>query len=748
MAVQHSFRPTQRHQFDFVVAGGGVAGVCAAIAAARHGCRTALVQDRPVLGGNSSSEIRVPPASPSLRIPWAVETGILLEMQLEERWRNHAWTQAGHTNSNWDLVLYEWVTREPNLTLFLNASVREVAMDDEGRIQSLTAIQLGNEQVLELTAPLYCDATGDGVVAFQAGVPYHFGREARSEFDEPGAPEIADDLVLPSTVLIQARDMGYPVPFRAPKWAANYPDESMLTHRGHRDPAKDEYLWIEIGNPFNTLVDNEAIRDELLKHALGAWDHIKNHCVDRENAANWALEWVGSVVGKRETRRFEGDYWLREQDVTSAARFEDAVAYGGWYVDHHNPKGLNAAPDEPWSAGRGDVRRVVVHPYAIPYRTLYARRAPNLFLGGRSMSATHMALGSIRLQPTLAVCGQAIGVAAGLCREYGLDPREIGHRHLHELQQRLIRDDCFLPGIAVDDAADLAPKATATASSSAALSLLPTADERELVTDLAMLFPISADHIESVSLALRSTLDHPATIQLTVRAAANCWDFSSTEDLATASATLSPNSETDLTFQLGLSVAPHAFYWICVRPVPGVYWKNAESVPNGCVAAWRSDIGMDFQYHEKQRIARAMRVEPPCHPFTPENVLASPGRPETWPNCWVSEPGQAFSQQLTLTWSDPIRADCVEILFDSNLTREFRYMEPLQAPPEVVSEYEIQANTDGVWRTLLHETENRVRYRVHRFPTEQFDALRLVVKATWGDPAARVYAVRVYADGK
>jgi hypothetical protein len=679
-----------------------------------------------------------------LHIPWAVETGIIHELILEDRWRNHARSRAGRTNSVWDLVLYEWVTRERRLELFLNTSVRDVELEESGSIRSVIGVQLGNERSHEFQANLFCDATGDGTVAYLAGADYHYGREARLEFGEPGAPQEADSQVLPSSLLFRARDVGRPVPFRGPPWAVTYRDEGFFLRRAHYDLANDEYLWLEVGSPFHSLADNEAVRDEILKHVLGVWDHIKNHCTHKEQAANWALEWVGMVVGKRESRRIEGDYWLREQDVSGAARFQDTVAYGGWFVDHHNPRGIKAGPEEHWIAD-DDLRRVMVKPYGIPFRTLYAKAVPNLLLAGRCMSATHMALGSVRVQPTLACCGQAAGTAASLCLKHDIQPRALAQNHIRKLQRTLLRDDCFLPGVEVSDPMDVARSATVTASSAARLTFEPAEGEHELTVGLAQSFPVSADRIDTVWLPLRSSNAEPVTVRLGLRAADNCWDFDSLEDLATATAELPPRVDAvDVPFHLAVDVEPLRFYWVYVEAQPGVFWEDADGTPVGCVTAREVEFRPQYYFHGKQRPARSIRIAPASHPFEPENVVGSPGRPECWTNIWISDPHAGFPQAITLDWVKPVAFNAVCLLFDSNLNREFRYMGPLCAPPEIIRDYEIQARVTEQWHTIVHETENRVRQRLHRIRPVTSNGLRVVVHATNGDRSARIYAIRVY----
>jgi hypothetical protein len=324
--------PTDERHFGVIVVGGGLAGTCAAIAAARHGASVALIQERPVLGGNSSGEIRVAPvgASQSGYHRDARETGIIEEMFLDVRARAYGLRQInGNHYPMWDVILAEKAEAEPGLELFLNTRVVGVSTLDrieagyERRINGVVAVQQGTEKVFRFGCDVLIDATGDGFVAMQAGAPYRYGREARSEFNESWAPEVADDVVLGSSIMFAARDVGRPVPFVAPEWAHSFPDEESLPYRTHED-INSGYWWIEWGGRINTIKDNEQIRRELHAAVFGVWDHIKNHCTVpgvRERAATWTLDWVGHLPGKRESRRFEGDHVLSEADVLIGLEF-------------------------------------------------------------------------------------------------------------------------------------------------------------------------------------------------------------------------------------------------------------------------------------------------------------------------------------------------------------------------------------------------------------------------------------------
>ncbi len=436
--------------FDFVVAGGGMSGLCAAIAAARHGAKTALIQARPMLGGNASSEIRmhICGADCHMSRPNARETGILEEILLENKRRNPTDNYA-----IFDTILWEKAAFCPNLSLYLNACVDGVQMDGN-RIESITAYQQTTEKRLIFQAPLFADATGDGSLAAWAGADYTVGREARETYEESYAPEKADHCTMGNSLMFKARDNGAPVKFLKPEWANTYTEHD-LRHRIHSDVTSG-YWWIELGGgKYDTIADAEILRDELLKAVYGVWDHIKNG--GEHGAENYDLEWVGILPGKRESRRIMGDYVLRQQDCESGRRFADAVAYGGWPMDVHTVEGFWNDSDEP------TVWLHLPDVYTIPYRCYYSRSVANLFLCGRNISASHMAFASSRVMGTCAVGGQAVGTAAAIAVREGIDPREVS-RYLPELQQTLLRDDCYLPGISNEESKDLARRAAIAAS--------------------------------------------------------------------------------------------------------------------------------------------------------------------------------------------------------------------------------------------------------------------------------------------
>jgi len=413
----------QKHSVDFCVVGGGMAGMIAAIAAARHGTKVALIQDRPVLGGNASSEIRMHICgAKSLK-----ETGILEEIELENFYRN-----PYGNYSIWDSILYEKVELEDNIKLFLNCSCNDLEMDGN-RIKEVKCWQLTTETWHNIEAAIFADCTGDGILAPLAGAEYKIGREASREFNETIGKKEADKKTMGLSCLLQARETDSPKKFIPPKWAYTYKTDEEL-NRGHS--LKTNFWWIELGGNQDSIHDTEKIRDELLKIAFGVWDHIKNQ--GSHGAENWTLDWIGFLPGKRESRRLIGDHILTQNDIENEGRFKDLVAYGGWPMDDHNPKGI-------YNADGGNINYPTPSPYGIPYRSLYSRNIKNLFFAGRNISATHAAMSSTRVMGTCSLMGQAIGTAAAMAIKKGLFPRDIYHKKIKELQQNLMNDDCFLP---------------------------------------------------------------------------------------------------------------------------------------------------------------------------------------------------------------------------------------------------------------------------------------------------------------
>ncbi len=428
------------HYADVCVVGGGMAGLCAAISAARHGAKVVLMHDRPVFGGNASSECRVHicGADRHNTIKNMRETGILEEIRLENLYRN-----PNRNFSIWDTVLYEKALAEPNLTTLLNCSCLKAEMNGK-TLHSVTGWQLTTQKYHQIHASVFADCSGDAILAPLTGADFRIGREASREYGESIAPPEADRRTMGMTCLFQSREYDTPQPFEPPPWAHRYDGCEALPYgpRGHRWWQMG-YWWVELGGEHDSIHDTETLRDELLKITYGVWDHIKNRCPHRKEAQNWALEWVQFLPAKRESRRYVGEHVLTQNDIAAKGRFEDIVAYGGWSMDDHHPAGFKAVK----LGTPATIFHEAPSPYGIPYRSLYSRNVSNLMFAGRNASCTHAAMSSTRVMGTGCSMGQAVGTAAALAVAKGLKPAGIV-QHIEELQQALIRDDAYLPGIA------------------------------------------------------------------------------------------------------------------------------------------------------------------------------------------------------------------------------------------------------------------------------------------------------------
>jgi hypothetical protein len=441
---------------DFCVAGGGMAGVCAALAAARHGARVVLIQDRSRLGGNASSEVRmhIVGADCSGGRPGWREGGILEELRLEYMARNphQAWEM-------WDLMLYDKLVSEPGMTLLLDTAVCAADVQDEV-IREVLARSDKTELVYRIKAPMYADCTGDCRLGLEAGAAYRTGHEGFNTFYETLAPALPGSDTLGSSLLFTARDHGMPVPFTPPYWARKVTKEHLKLRRV--DSWEYGYWWIEWGGQRDAIQDNERIRFELLSIVMGVWDYIKNSG-DHPDSATWAMNWIGMIPGKRASRRLEGPHILTQHDLTGMGEpFDDAVAIGGWPMDDHPPAGF----DDPESKPAIQIQTPGV--FNIPLRSLYSRNLKNLFMAGRNISASHVAFTSTRVMATCAVEGQAIGTAAAYCARQKLSAGDVvtQNERLREVQQILLRDDQTIRGLKNEDPADLARRARASASGS------------------------------------------------------------------------------------------------------------------------------------------------------------------------------------------------------------------------------------------------------------------------------------------
>ena len=726
--------------FEVLVAGGGPSGCPAAVAAARLGAKTALVQDRPVLGGNASLELGVPPEGAAIALPNARESGIIEEATRIQHGEGH------HSSSP---AFHRLAEAEPHLTVLLNTRVTGVRVNGSGRIAALETLDTVSGERSLFNADFVVDCTGDGWVGFYAGAQYRLGREARSEYDEPDAPEIADNITMSGCLMgrhglgYRAEDTGRAVGYEAPAWAAPIPDLVKLK-RTPRNLFTGEW-WIEHAGTWDDLYDGERSRDELIRISFGYWDYLKNRWPERDKLRNYALVHVPCMVAKRETRRLLGDHVLTVSDVLGGTLFEDRISYGGWPVDIHNPHGIYKGE------GPYHTNYRVKEPYTIPFRCLYSRNVDNLLFAGRCASYSHFALGTVRVERTLATTGQAAGTGAALCANKRITPRELCREHIAELQQTLLKYDQYIPGVRNEDPEDLARTARATASSTAVGQSMGREDVRLDTTwhrmdhKRAFMMPVGRGSIASVSVYLRSEAEERTRLRLHVLAAQAPDDFSAREDIALAEAGIPPRHEGWVDFPVDIETCtPYAWVWL--EPIKGVSWRLMQSALTGMQRAYATKDAEGPDAWVTPSGYYACILDPPamarfdCVPENAVNGLARVIGEES--NQWRADPDEAMPQWLELEFPQPRAFNTVHLTFVTDMNAR-RYQ---PAGPGVTAYTVAVPEGDGGWRTLVSQTDNMQRWHRHTFEEVTAARLRMAVLETTEANVAGLYEVRIYKE--
>ena len=785
--------------FDVVVVGGGTAGLAAAIASARKGAKTAIVQDRPVFGGNSSSEIRVAPLGAATFNGWARETGIMEEWLTEERSRNHDDVFDGMANSHYDMVLWESAKSEPHLTTFMNTSVRnaDTEMLDDGRVRIAAAYasQLASEKEFCFRAHQFIDCTGDATLGVAAGADFRYGREARGEHNENMAPVEADEQTMGATLTMRARNVGHPVPFSAPAWACKYrtQEDIGLLRPPNRFNRKDYsgWWWMEIGTPYHQIDDNQAIRDELLAHVMGVWDYIKNYGPDRNEAAEYALEWVGMVPGKRESRRLMGDVIVTEDDCHSDKVWPDRVCYSGWFIDLHTMGGIlkKDEPGEPAHADDNYRYWARVAPFSLPLRCLYSRNVANLWMAGRNISVTHVALGSTRVMMTHALQGQAVGAASAYAASTGLDARAIADpegEHISSIQQQLLRDDVHLFDLPNQDPDDLARGAAVTADSQAALDFGEPLEgaELELTVPLSQMIPMSDGRLDRIAVYLRNALDHDKAITGRICQQERIWDRDTGPNVAEFECAIPAGSAGWQEICVNTRTAENKPCRIMLNPAPGIFWSRASLNPTGttvqhlhtctggCLPGNEHmdslkpeavDLPPYALWTQHRHMALAVRVSPAPQPYSADNITNGVAWPLTRPNLWVSDPRQSLPQSAVIDLGAEREFNTVILSFDTHLDYAYKSMGRFWKAHSCAKDWKLYARIGNQWKEIHSEQGNYNRRRTITFETVCASALRVEVLSTNIQTAqakpntnlrktaemeharsARIYEVRVY----
>jgi hypothetical protein len=724
---------------DLVVVGGGLSGVCCAITAARQGVRVLLLQDRPVLGGNASSEVRLWILGATSHMGnnnrWAREGGVIDEILVENMYRNPEGNAV-----ILDSLLLEFTTREPNIQLLLNTAVDDAEQNVNGNIAAANAYCSQNETRYHVTAPLFCDASGDGILGFLAGAAFRIGAESKSEFNEALAPDQESHDLLGHSLYFYTRDTGRPVSYIAPAFALHditkIPRfrELRVTDSGCR------LWWLEYGGTLDTVYQTEEIKWELWRVAYGVWNYIKNSGSFPE-AETLTLEWMGMIPGKRESRRFEGDYMLTQQDVVEQTIFPDAVSFGGWAIDLHPPDGV-------FSAKPGCTQWHSKGVFQIPYRTMYSRNVPNLFLTGRILSASHIAFGSTRVMATCAHNGQAVGMAAALCFEGHLTPRDLVEpQRMQSLQQRLLRSGQHIPGVVARNLADKAQSATITASSSLLLDELPSSGETSILDkSMALLLPVQAG--KSPRISIKATTQEATVLHAELWIASREGNTTPDILLSTVEIKVAANAKSfEIDFDTAIPRDTYAFFILLANPLITVSLnseyltgivtlsqKMNAAVAKSLVQTPPADSGVDtfaFWLPDRRPVARnvAATITPPLDAYQPRSVINGVNRPWEATNAWVPSRDDA-SPTLSLTWSETQTLSMIEISFDTDYDHPMESVlmgHPERVMPGCVTAFEVRS-ADGI--VLARVTENhQTRYTLSLNPPVETNTIKIELLA-------------------
>jgi hypothetical protein len=418
--ILNSLAPQDAGEYDLVVVGGGIAGICAAVSAARLGCHVALINDRPVLGGNNSSEVRV-------HLGGRIEAGIY--KNLGNLLKEFAPLRGGNAQPEdfyEDQKKLDFVLQENNIRLFLN--YRALKVNTAGsKIKAIIAGHIETGEKHLFSGNYFADCTGDGTIGYLAGADYRMGREGRDEFGENIAPEKGDKLTMGTSV--QWYSVEKPTISKFPRFDYGI----VFTEENCKRVTTGEWTW-ETGMNRDQIKDFERIRDYGLLVVFSNWSFLKNDSKESKKYAKFKLEWVAYIAGKRESRRLMGDYILKQDDIDKNVFHEDASLTTTWSIDLHFPDSINSS-HFPGNEFIASTRHLNIYPYAIPYRCLYSRNIDNLFMAGRNISVTHVALGTVRVMRTTAMMGEVVGMAAYLCKKYQATPRQIYQSHLDELKE-------------------------------------------------------------------------------------------------------------------------------------------------------------------------------------------------------------------------------------------------------------------------------------------------------------------------
>ncbi|MDE5417428.1 FAD-dependent oxidoreductase [Labilibaculum sp. DW002] len=708
---------------DFVVIGGGLSGVCAAITAARKGVKTILVQDRPVLGGNASSEVRLWALGATSHMGnnnrWSREGGIIDEIMVENVYRN----KEGNPII-FDTVLLEKVSNEKNITLLLNTAVFSIEKTDAKNIKSIQAFNSQNSTNYTISAPLFCDASGDGIVAFQAGASFRIGAESKEEFGELFAPDKSYGQLLGHSMFFYTKEVDHPVKYVAPSYALKDITQIPRHKIIRKDMTGCNFWWFEYGGRLDTIHETEEIKWELSKVIFGVWDYIKNSG-EFEGVENLTLEWVGNVPGKRESRRFEGLYMMKQQDILEQQSFDDAIAYGGWALDLHPADGI-------YSELSGCTQWHSKGVYDIPYRSFVSKDIDNLFLAGRIISSSHVAFGSTRVMVTCGFGAQAVGMAASICKEDNLLPAQIlENGKIRKLQNELNCTGQSILNVPIDSASNLVNQANISASSSVKLSEI-TANGNWLKLDVsaAQLLPLKANQKYGFKVEIKAVESTQLEVQL--RRSEIASNYTPEIILESQTITVDKGIQT-VAFTFNASVEEDLYGFITFMANKKVSIRESKTLMSGVMTVFNGvnekvsndgsqrppkGIGVDeFEFWIPNRRPQgkniAMEISPAIEAFEVKNIGNGYTRPWLSANAWVADLADD-KPSLRIEWDEVKSISEIKLFFDTDFDHAMETVQfghPEDVMPFCVQDYTISTLEEEVIKKVSgnYQTINSIK---------------------------------------
>lgn len=725
---------------DVVVVGGGLTGVCCAITAARRGAKVVLVQDRPILGGNASSEVRLWALGATSHMGnnnrWSREGGVIDEIMTENVYRNREGNPV-----IFDTVLLDKVLQEPNIMMLLDTVAYQVNKSADNSIESITAYNAINETRYEIKGRFFADCSGDGLVGYLAGASYRMGAEDKEVYGEMFAPDkkVYGEL-LGHTILFYMKDTGKPVKYVAPQFALKDAERHIskidndeyfsIHHHGCK------FWWIEYGGRLDTIHDSESIKQELWKVVYGIWDYIKNSG-KYPQMDSYTLEWVGTIPGKRESRRMNGLYTLIQQDIIEQRTHYDAVSYGGWAIDLHPSNGV-------YADGRACNQWHSKGVYQIPYRCYVGQDIRNLMFGGRIMSSSHVANGSTRVMCTSASGGQVIGTALSLCVKNNRTPLDfVDSGRIGEIQQALIADGQYIPGVEIQDSGNLLHSARIKASSEFQFKgYSHNGNYRPLIYSTAALFPVNG---VMPRLMLEVKADEATTLDVELRCSTRKNGYTPDKTLGHVAIPLKQGIQR-VVVDFGQEQQIEGYGFVCFMANEKVSLAESDDLVTGTTTVLNqvnhavSNLGVQqppqgigieqFEFWCPQRRPQgkniAFELESALNIFSTALLANSYTRPVGATNAWAASLDDEYPE-LVLEWDGLREIKELTLFFDTDYDHAMETVQmghAEQVMPYCVRRYEVRDDKDNI---LVKKTDNyQARNRI--VPGKSVKTTRLSIR--------------------